>query len=58
MLVTGVLLGWLAAAKLGTGTADVAALRLDTDAEAFGRRAATADFQDSSRRRVSPSAIQ
>jgi hypothetical protein len=56
-LLMGVLAGWLAAVKLGT-VESAAALRLDTDAEAFGRRAATADFQDSSRRRVSPSAIQ
>jgi hypothetical protein len=50
-------LGWFAATKVGSSER-VATLRLDTDAEGFGRRAATADFQDSSRRRVSPSAIQ
>lgn len=35
-----------------------ATLRLDTDAEGFARRAAQADFQESSRRLVNPSAIQ
>jgi len=56
-LLLGMLAGWFAATKPG-GTEGAATMRLDADIEAFGRRAATADFQDSSRRRVSPSAIQ
>jgi len=50
-------LGWFAATQSGLG-GRVVALRLDTDAQGFARRAATADFQDSNRRRVNPTAIQ
>ncbi|MBU1236641.1 MAG: hypothetical protein KJ634_11575 [Gammaproteobacteria bacterium] len=75
-LLLGTALGWLVATESQPpATAVVAApaplpattpapppatLRLETDAEAFGRRVATADFQDqdSNRRLINPSAIQ
>lgn len=70
-LVAGIALGWLSVGLFGspeapppvaqpapTAIAAAHELRLDTDVEAFASRAATADFQDSSRRLVNPSATQ
>lgn len=57
VLVLGLLLAGVAAWQRGAVPA-AASLRLDTDAEGFARRAAKADFQESSRRLVNPNAIQ
>ena len=70
-LVLAIALWWLGAEQFGATTAPtpppptptpittaIQELRLDTDVEAFGRRTATADSQDSSLRLVSPSATQ
>jgi hypothetical protein len=57
VLLLGAGVGGLAAWQRSSAP-PVATLRLDTDAEGFARRAARADFQDSSRRLVNPSAIQ
>lgn len=57
VVALGLLLAGLAAWQRSLAPA-VAGPRLDTDAEGFARRAAKADFQESSRRLVNPSAIQ